>query len=127
MLYNAALVPAVQQSESALCILYVYISPLPPQPPSQPHIPTLKVVTQHRAGLPVLQRQLPTSYLFNTGSVFRTKTSPPSTNLTQVVQRKRTCLPMQEMQETQFQPLGWEDPLKEEVATPSSVLTWESP
>ena len=29
---------------------------------------------------------------------------------------------MQEMQEMQFQSLGWEDPLEEEMATHSSVL-----
>ena len=29
------------------------------------------------------------------------------------------------MQETQFQSLGWEDPLEEEMATHSSILTWE--
>ena len=32
---------------------------------------------------------------------------------------------MQETQETQ--PLGWEDPLEEEMATHSSVLAWEIP
>ena len=31
-------------------------------------------------------------------------------------------LPMQEMQETQIQSLGWEDPLKGEMATHSSIL-----
>ena len=31
------------------------------------------------------------------------------------------------MQETQVQPLGQEDPLKEEMATFSGILTWEIP
>ena len=31
---------------------------------------------------------------------------------------------MQQMQETQFQPLGWEDPLEEGMATHSSILAW---
>ena len=31
------------------------------------------------------------------------------------------------MQETQVQSLGWEDPLKEGVATHSSVLAWRIP
>ena len=31
------------------------------------------------------------------------------------------------MQETQLQFLGWEDPLEEEMATPSSILAWEIP
>ena len=31
------------------------------------------------------------------------------------------------MQETQVQSLGWEDPLKKEVATHSSILAWEIP
>ena len=30
----------------------------------------------------------------------------------------------QEMQETQVQPLGWEDPLEEGMATHSSILSW---
>ena len=33
----------------------------------------------------------------------------------------------QEMQETQFQSLSWEDPLKQETATHSSVLAWKIP
>ena len=32
---------------------------------------------------------------------------------------------MQELQETQVQSLGWEDPLEEEMATHSSILAWE--
>ena len=32
---------------------------------------------------------------------------------------------MQEMQETQVQSLGREDPLEEEMATHSSILAWE--
>ena len=31
------------------------------------------------------------------------------------------------MQETQFQSLGWEDPLEKEVAIHSSILAWEIP
>ena len=31
------------------------------------------------------------------------------------------------MQETQFQSLGWGDPLEKEVATHSSILAWEFP
>ena len=31
------------------------------------------------------------------------------------------------MQETQFQSLGWEDPLEKEMATPSSILAWRIP
>ena len=31
------------------------------------------------------------------------------------------------MQETQFQSLGWEDPLKKEMAARSSTLAWEIP
>ena len=34
---------------------------------------------------------------------------------------------MQEMQETRVQSLGWEDPLEEEMASPSSILAWEIP
>ena len=31
---------------------------------------------------------------------------------------------MQEMQETWVRPLGWEDPLEEEMAIHSSILSW---
>ena len=34
---------------------------------------------------------------------------------------------MQETQETQFQSLGWEVPLDEEMANYSSILAWEIP
>ena len=34
---------------------------------------------------------------------------------------------MQEMQETWFQSLGWEDPLENEMATHSSILAWKIP
>ena len=34
---------------------------------------------------------------------------------------------MQEMQEIQFQSLGQEDPLEEEMATHSSIFAWEIP
>ena len=34
---------------------------------------------------------------------------------------------MQEMQETQVQSLGWEDPLKKEMTTHSSTLAWRIP
>ena len=34
---------------------------------------------------------------------------------------------MQEMQETQVQSLGWEDPLKKEVTPHSSTLAWRIP
>ena len=34
---------------------------------------------------------------------------------------------MQETQELQFQSLGWEDPLEEEMATHSSIPAWKIP
>ena len=33
----------------------------------------------------------------------------------------------QETQETQVQPLGWEDPLEEGMATHSRILAWRIP
>ena len=39
--------------------------------------------------------------------------------------KKKTCLTMQETQETQIQCLGQEDPLEKEMATHSSVLAWK--
>ena len=38
--------------------------------------------------------------------------------------QERTHLPMQEMQKTQVSSLGGEDPLKEGMATHSSILAW---
>ena len=40
---------------------------------------------------------------------------------------KRTCLPMQEMPETQVHSLGQEGPLKEEMSTHFSILAWKTP
>ena len=37
------------------------------------------------------------------------------------------CLPVQEMEETQFRSLGREDPLGEEMATHSSIIAWRIP
>ena len=34
---------------------------------------------------------------------------------------------MHQMQETWIQFLGWEDPLEEEMTTPSSTLAWKIP
>ena len=34
---------------------------------------------------------------------------------------------LSEMQETQVQSLGWEDPLEEGIATHSSILAWRIP
>ena len=45
----------------------------------------------------------------------------------QVAQWWRIRLPMQEMRETRVQALAWEDPLKEEMATHSSTITWKIP
>ena len=47
--------------------------------------------------------------------------------LLQCLSSQQTCLPMQETQETWVQPLGWEDPLEEEMATHSSSLAWRIP
>ena len=35
--------------------------------------------------------------------------------------------PVQKIQETRLQSLGWEDPLDEEMATHSSILAWKNP
>ena len=42
----------------------------------------------------------------------------------QIAQRRRICLPLQE---TQVRFLGREDPLEEEMATHSSILPWRIP
>ena len=40
---------------------------------------------------------------------------------------KKPHLPVQEIQETWVQSLGWEDPLEEVMATHSSILAWRIP
>ena len=45
----------------------------------------------------------------------------------QVGQWQRIHLPMQETQEMQVLSLGWEDPLKEDMETHSSILAWRIP
>ena len=44
-----------------------------------------------------------------------------------MAQQKRTCLPVQEMQETQVRSLGWGDPLEQDMATHSSIHAWRIP
>ena len=44
-----------------------------------------------------------------------------------MVQLYRIRLLMQETQETQIPSLSREDPLEEEMATPSSIVAWEIP
>ena len=38
-----------------------------------------------------------------------------------------TRLPMQDAQEPRVQAAGWEDPLRKEMATQSSILVWKTP
>ena len=38
----------------------------------------------------------------------------------------RTCLPMQEVEETWVRSLGWDDPMEEGMATNSSILAGKS-
>ena len=44
---------------------------------------------------------------------------------TSLVAQRVKCLPA--VQETWVQSLGWEDPLKEDMATHSSILAWRIP
>ena len=69
MLYSVVLASAVQQSESAICIL---ISPytLPLACPSHPPYPTLQVIAKHRADLPVRCSCFPLAVYFTFGSVY---------------------------------------------------------
>ena len=41
-----------------------------------------------------------------------------------MAQRVKNLPAVQETEETQVQSLGWEDPLEENMATLSSILTW---
>ena len=45
----------------------------------------------------------------------------------QMVQRSRICLPVQETQETRVQSLGWEDFLEEEMGIHSSIFARKIP
>ena len=56
---------------------------------------------------------------------FLTSKNNPEFSL--VAQTVKIHLPMQERQETQVQSLGWEDPLKQEMATSSHILAWKIP
>ena len=47
------------------------------------------------------------------------------TDVRQWIDRQKT--PMQKTQETQLRSLGWDNPLKEEMATYSSILAWKIP
>ena len=50
-----------------------------------------------------------------------------SSRASQVMRWWKVCLPMQETKETRIRSLGREDRLEEEMATRSSILTWEIP
>ena len=45
----------------------------------------------------------------------------------QVVQLLKNPPAVQEMQEMQFLSLGWDDPLEEDMASHSSILSWRIP
>ena len=47
--------------------------------------------------------------------------------VSQVAKWWRILLPMQGKQEMQVWPLGWEDPLEQEMATHSTILAWRIP
>ena len=51
----------------------------------------------------------------------------PLTGLPWWLSRKRTCLPKQEMEETQVRSLGRDEPLEKEMTTHSCVLALEIP
>ena len=44
-----------------------------------------------------------------------------------MAQQVKNLPAVQEKQEKQVQPLGWEDPIKEETATHCSILAWKIP
>ena len=52
--------------------------------------------------------------------------APPSRPLI-ICFKWASLMAMQETQEMQVQSLGWEDPLKKEMATNSSILAWKIP
>ena len=51
----------------------------------------------------------------------------PFRGTSQVAQWVKYLPAMQEIQETQIQSLGWEDPLEEGIPTHSSTLAWRIP
>ena len=54
-------------------------------------------------------------------------TPAPRASQAALVVKNLPALPMQEMQATCIQSLGWEDPLEEGTATHSSILDWRIP
>ena len=44
-----------------------------------------------------------------------------------MAQQVKNLPPMQEMQETRVQSLGWDNPLEKEMATHPSILAWKMP
>ena len=67
--------------------------------------------------------------LVTTNAFFLTYIRPPLERYraSQVALVVNNLLLMQEMQETQVQSLGREDPLEEEMATHSRILAWKIP
>ena len=51
----------------------------------------------------------------------------PEQTASQVAEWSRTCLPVQETQQTWVRSLSQEDPLEEGMAPCSSILAWEIP
>ena len=52
---------------------------------------------------------------------------PPHHWTSLMAQQVKNLPAMQEVQEMQVWPLGWEDPLEEGMATHSSILAWRTP
>ena len=73
MLYNFALVSAIQQCESMWIshIMYTYVPSLWSPPLTQPPaIPSLFIITRHWAELPVLNNNFPLAIDFTHGSIY---------------------------------------------------------
>ena len=69
----------------------------------------------------LLGTRIPSQKTWNNGGEVEYQGASP------VAQWQRICLPMQEMQETQVQSLGEDDPLEEEMAIHSSILAGKIP
>ena len=107
-----------------------------PASPSTPPLLLFHSLSVHRAtswnrnlkcfvSLPLVLTQILWVVLATNKIIQRLKTMPSQSFLGAQVQR--ICLPMQKTQETWVWSLGQEDPLKEEMATHSSILSWKVP
>ena len=104
-----------------MCILYIYIYPLPLEPLSHPLSHLSGSSQSVRLGSLCYLGSFPLAIYLTQGSVYM------SMLLSQFVLPCPSLKNPPATQETPVRSLGWEDPLEKEMATRSSILAWEIP